>query len=579
MRLHEICTEKPANLRCSIIVTAKAFGMVSAMPNLTNISMILMRRRLPQISLATAMLLTAAVVLAADPVIWLISTWRDPAYDSYGALTFFAVVALLAWSASSPIDTPNRQSIHLPAALLVVSGLVRLAGQLLAVNTIGAIMLIIDVYALAVILRLDQRRRALSPIWLAISFAFTLPLERIVQRSIGYLLQQFSADGACVLLGTMFTDIRCEGVRLILDGRDVLVDLPCSGARTALLSLLAFSLAACLARPSLRNGLCGLVMAASAAYAANVLRISALAVGLAHPSRVGGIDVMAPPWHDAIGAIALAMAMVPIIIWLRCTRHAGQTKVCPVLGVPLQPIPTSIRNDGWWLETSGRSHASSPALALALGLAALLAATAIVSAPQRPIDVARREARLQMPGWLSGLEGEAVDLTPREAAYFTAYGGAAAKARYGAHTLMVIRTSSPLRHLHAPDECLRGLGFRVRYVGLQIAPAPTAVYLATSPSGSVYRVDVTYLGDDGQTTSNIATAVWHWLNGRARTWTAIQRISPLEIDQERHSQWSAAALNALSVPTNHATAKPSPGATRTTQLQSSSIRETTNANN
>jgi exosortase/archaeosortase family protein len=500
-------------------------------------------------SIAAGLLIAAGVVLAAEPVRWLVQTWADPAYDSNGSIIAALVAALLMRSAASPLTESRNNAPRCGIALIAVSASVRLAGQLLAINTIGALTLVLDVYAIGLLLRLNDRRWAISPAWLAIGFAFCLPLERIVQRSIGHVLQHASADGACTLLGTMFDKLECAGVRILVGGRDVLVDLPCSGARTALLTLLAFSLAATVVRPSLVHAAIGGAITLSAAYAANVARIAALSIGIARPELLGGIDVMAAPWHEAIGLVALAVALLPILAWARGqSRRVPQRRVCRVTGVPLDIIPDRIRRDGWWLGVSKTPNRYSPALAIG----SLVAALVIVSLPGRPLDVARREAPITLPGWISGHSAVPVALMEQEARYFTLNGGAAAKASYGPHSLMIVRTTSPLRHLHAPDECLRGLGFAVRYVGLVTTPVPTAVYSATAPDGSTYRIDVSFVSERRHAVANVAAAVWLWLNGEAQQWTAIQRISPAAFDLDRHNQWSAAALAALGLEINNA---------------------------
>ncbi|MBO0766863.1 MAG: exosortase T, partial [Hyphomicrobiaceae bacterium] len=205
--------------------------------------------RLPLKNPAGGLIATAALILALDPIRWLVSTWRDPAYDSNGFLVFLAAAGLLAWSSASPIIDPQRRRRGLGLRLIALSASVRLSGQLLAINTIGALCLVVDVYALGLLMGLGGRRRAVSPAWLAVIFAFSLPLERIVQRSVGYLLQQVSAAGACGALSTLYDSVVCEGVRIVLAGKDVLVDLPCSGARAILLTLLAFAAAAAVCRP------------------------------------------------------------------------------------------------------------------------------------------------------------------------------------------------------------------------------------------------------------------------------------------------------------------------------------------
>lgn len=494
--------------------------------------------RLEPALVAAVAFATAGLVLAFDPVVWLVRIWRDPANDQHGFVVAALTAGLAARSVVSPYADPASRHWMSAVGLLLTSAMVRLCGQVLAINVLGALTLVLDVYAMGLLLGLDRRAFAISPGWLAIVFAFALPLERIVQRSIGYLLQQLSADGACGVLQLWFGSVTCEGVRIVLDGKDVLVDLPCSGARTALLSLLAFAVIACLTRPRLLYVLAGLAIAMVAAYAANVLRITVLAIGIAHPESLGGVDVMAAPWHDAIGLAALSLVLLALLAWgRRVTRRAAA--VNSILSSP-RATNSQIR----WVTPNA---AITPHGRTVLGCAALAVSLFIVSQPRRPIDVADRNIALEAPAWISGEPAEPIALDPREAAYFTQHGGAAAKARYGAHNLLLVRTSSPLRHLHEPEECLRGLGFAVRYAGMIFEPLPTAVYAATSPDGARFRIDVSFVSNRGHVTTNVATAVWHWMRGEAAVWTAIQRITPATIPIARHDQWSAAALTALGV--------------------------------
>jgi exosortase/archaeosortase family protein len=499
---------------------------------------------------ASGLLILAAVVLGLEPLVWLVGTWTDPAYASNGAMIFFVAAGLAGWSLTSPLAAQADGRSRAGLVLLCCSAGLRLLGQVLAINSIGALCLVLDVLAGGLLLRLDQRRRPVSPVWLAVVFAFSLPLERIVQRTIGYPLQHVSADGACVALRSLFDNVQCMGVRLVVDGRDVLVDLPCSGARTLLLSLLTFAVLAALGRPGLMRTVAGFAVVLLAAFAANVVRISILSIGIAQPDLYGGIDVMAAPWHDAIGLAALLLSLLPVIFVLRCglLPNDGGQYLDDCRAHPGNP--DCIRQDGWRLagqklaDCAGPS-ASRPSLLFAGVLA--VAAVIIVVQPQRPLDVARREAALVLPAWISGQAAHDIPLLEREKAYFTRFGGASAKASYGPHGLLVVRTTSPLRHLHAPDECLRGLGFSVRYLGLAQSLVPTAVYVAEAADGATYRVDVTFVSDRGDAVAHVASAVWLWLNGRAKAWRAIQRISPIGIDQDRHNQWSSAALTALGV--------------------------------
>lgn len=113
--------------------------------------------------------------------------------------------------------------------LLLGTALICAIGQIFAVNVLGVVALAIDVYAIGLLVNLGNRKNALSAGWLVVLFAFSLPIERILQRLIGFGLQHLSADGACWVLQGIFANVQCNGIRLLLAGRDVLVDFALLG--------------------------------------------------------------------------------------------------------------------------------------------------------------------------------------------------------------------------------------------------------------------------------------------------------------------------------------------------------------
>ena len=131
----------------------------------------------------------AAGVLAYEPVRWLIQTWQDPAYDSKGFLIFVVCAGLFVWSVTSPRNVTRPDSTRRALILLAATALIRLTGQVFAVNIIGALALVIDVYALATLAGVQHRERPISPGWLAVCFLFALPLERVIQHTVGFGLQ------------------------------------------------------------------------------------------------------------------------------------------------------------------------------------------------------------------------------------------------------------------------------------------------------------------------------------------------------------------------------------------------------
>ena len=469
----------------------------------------------------------AAVVLAVDPVLWLVRTWSDPSYNSSGLIVFCVCVGLFLWSVTSN-RAVHKVNLRLPFFLLSISALTRMVGQVLAVNVIGAITLVLDVYALGHLAAVGNRQRPISPGWLAICFAFTLPLERIIQRTIGYGLQSVSADGACLLLDGIFDNVRCNGVRILIDNQDVLVDLPCSGARALLLVLLFYAACMTVCRPGTVKGILGLGLTIMSGVLVNVIRIVVIATGLVYPKLFMNIDVMEAPWHDLLGLVFLAIGCLPVIYWASMVY----------------------RRKYFQYKSIERRDNHKPLLQLnpiwKAGVFLVLAVT-IISLPGKPIDVARQNITVDLPSWINGNKATHVPLLSQEKAYFTQYGGAAAKAIYGDHGLLIVKTSAPLRHLHSPEECLRGLGFNVQYKGVSHATLPTALYKAIAPDGATYRVAVSFVSSEGHITSNVSEAVWRWMQQSGGMWYALQRISPWNLEDTENNNWDNAIMAAMDI--------------------------------
>jgi hypothetical protein len=235
---------------------------------------------------------------------------------------------------------------------------------------------------------------------------------------------------------------------------------------------------------------------------------------------------MEQPWHDLIGLGALMIPCLALFVWSVCCK----------------PKTADSRNAQILLSAPKARHRGP---GLLTGAAALAAALVIVNLPRTPVDVSAMPDEVQLPLVLGGQAQKPVPLSDREAAYFTRYGGSAAKAEYGNMGLLVTRTASPLRHLHAPEDCLRGLGFEVAYLGAIFEPLPTAVYRVIAPDGARYRIEVSFVPDRGEATYNVATAVWRWLNGEARSWTAVQRITPEASDPAIQAQFTRAVVAAM----------------------------------
>ena len=514
------------------------------------------RRNGLQRSCAAALFVAAFVLLAYEPTRWLIQTWYAPGYDSPGVLVFGLVCGIFLWSATSQVRTDGgraTQSVSSwPLALLVLSFVVRLLSQLLAINILGALMLALDVYAVGLLLRLNERARPASALWLAGLFCFALPLEPLLQRSVGFFLQQVSALGACSLLSVLHERAGCEGVRLFIDSVDVLVDLPCSGARLLILVLLGFFLLATLRRFSVRDAVVGLLLCLAIAWLGNTLRIVLLAWGIRYADSIN-VNVMLEPWHSIIGLGVGGVALLVLLGW-GCNR------------APHDSLARS--NSRPPLGSSAPASAFSSAFTVPLwgAAAALVGALAIVSLRAQPVDVSRDVPAINLPLTLAGLRRTPLPLNPAEARYFAAYGGQAARAGYGEHSLLLVRTASPLRHLHAPDVCYSGAGYEVDYLGVDFRGTPSALYRVRSRSGEEFRVQARFVSSAGTTAHSISEVVWRWFSQPSLSWTMVQTVSPwpdsmalpsIQPWQTKHSGHAAAFARAVEQALNFAnTSKP-----------------------
>ncbi|WP_428669483.1 exosortase T [Roseibium sp.] len=487
-----------------------------------------MKRQAP-FSLSAAGFALASLILAYEPLCWLIGSWIDPSYASTGAVYLFAIAALLVWSLTSSAERSSCHSSTLAVLLLATSALMRLAAQVLAVNVIGGVALALDVFALATLLRTGERKRPVSPFWLSVLFLFTLPVERIVQRLLGYPLQEVSAKLSCAGLGLVFPDLSCSGIRIELSGRDVLVDLPCSGTSGLMLALAFTVILSAVYRPRFSTATLWIFLTLVFGILGNALRIGLIAIGLAHPDYAFGADVMAEPVHSLIGYLTLFFSLLPVLVFYRPNSARKRLEVRYL----------SFRQ----VSRRDRNMAALVFVSLAL---------IIVTLPRQALDVSSAAEPAPLPLSLAGEAGVKEELLPIEERYFRQFGGHARKRRYGPMALTLVQTTSPLRHLHAPDDCLRGLGYDVDFLGTRFTPVPTALYRARAKTGEAWQVAVTFVSDRGDVTHNIAEAIWLWLRMPGTSWTSIQRITPWSLAEHDRTAFEAATLAALDLSPNPA---------------------------
>ena len=246
------------------------------------------------------MLLLAGLALALWPH-WLYMALRtvDGSDEPWGILALLTALALLARDRAE-LAVPTRSALVASAVLAVMAAIATLTLPDLAAAALAML-------ALGLFLAHALPRRPATPLIALLLLA--LPIIASLQFYLGYPLRAFTAHASTVLLALAGIDASADGAAILHQGTTVLVDAPCAGigmlwvgSYTA--ALLSYLNRATATRTALNAGTAALLV-----LAANVARNTALffpEAGLVHW----------PAWsHEAIGLGALALAIVPIVLF------------------------------------------------------------------------------------------------------------------------------------------------------------------------------------------------------------------------------------------------------------------------
>jgi hypothetical protein len=298
---------------------------------------------------------------------------------------------------------------------------------------------------------------------------------------------------------------------------------------------------------AVKQAVTGLAIALTGAVLANVCRIVVLCVLVVFENPLG-IDVLQDPAHGMIGLLALlGFVILPLAVWAKGNLMAS----VEMASFPTYSLTTSSLSYSQFLFQRRLQRIKAliktnieaalfrlipsqiPAYS---GVLACLVALLIVNLPHQPMDVSAEKAWQTLPSRLAGFSGKTVPLNPVESHYFQKFGGNALKVRYGQTAVMLVQTTSPLRHLHDPGDCLRGMGYDVRFIGRQQEPYPSNRFMATAPSGQRYWVDVVFKSNSGQIVTSVSEAILLWIQQPQIHWMAIQRIRPVQTQPDKIGQ-------------------------------------------
>lgn len=424
------------------------------------------------------LLLPGALALMVGPAAWLADSW---AHNPSGALVALAWGGLILASVFSGPAPGDRRGA---AAALSLGILVRIAARWAQIDSLGALVLVLDAYALARLLGVGRRPLALSPGWMAALFAFSLPVEAILGRLVGWPMRLAAAEATAALVGATR-----QGTRIIGDVVQLDVDLPCSGVQG--LSLLCVAAIGLLA--ARRGPPTALLLAVAGAFVANVVRLLLLMIGLGQ-----GWPLLAEPHHSAVGIVGLMLGALPLLLAAR--RWPSRTPAPPPTGArPMRPV-------------------------VAGGLSGLAVVAAL--APLPTLGAAQPPA-VGLPASMGMWVGEPLPVEAGEARFFDRAGGEIEKRRYAApgeaeRTVLLIRTAAPLR-MHDPTLCLTGDGWTLERIGVR---GETALWRGVAPDGAAYLVTVDFRSTSGDAAGSVSEMLWRWSRRPDQGWIVVEQIVP-----------------------------------------------------
>ncbi|MET3494020.1 exosortase Q [Variovorax boronicumulans] len=255
---------------------------------------------------------------------WMVQRMRDGSDDPLGMVALVALAAL-AWQCRRELRaSPRLGWLALAGAGTVLATLLRSGlGGLPALPPLAAGLVAVLALACGLLAFLPRRVAALPVAGLAV---LALPLLSSLQFYAGYPLRVVTAEASRWLLVPGF-DVAREGASLMVDGRLVIVDAPCSGVQMVWLGYFTACAVALWTRRSDAAFVRRLPMVGLLVLAGNIVRNSVLV------AFEGAGQALAPWAHNALGLVVLAAVCGCIARLMVPARMAAEPAEHPVQGL------------------------------------------------------------------------------------------------------------------------------------------------------------------------------------------------------------------------------------------------------
>ncbi len=436
---------------------------------------------------------------------WMAERMSDGSDDPLGLLAI-AALGWLSWTVRREL----RAAPRLDWLLLASAGTVAasLSGVASALPPLATGLIAVLAWACGLLAFLPQRTAAAPVIGLAV---LALPLLSSLQFYAGYPLRIVTAEISRWLLSPGFETMR-EGSTLVIDGRQVIVDAPCSGVQMVWLGYFTACAVALWARRGGRSFLVRLPVVGLTVLLGNVLRNSLL---LALEATERPLSAWA---HDVWGLSVLALVCGIIAR----TMAAGGMREPTRCGTPFGRFLLQNRF------VDRIAHKALFAAAMTSSLLIGIADAAIGNQVQVESPLSARTAGLKdWPATWDGNPLRPMALSAVEHRFAQKFPGSIARVTDGESLFVLRRADVPTRMLHPAVDCYRALGYRIDHARLErdAQERMWRCFSASRKQGQTLRVCERIVDAEGMAFTD--TSAWYWAAAAGRSkgpWLATTRV-------------------------------------------------------
>lgn len=443
-------------------------------------------------------------VVALMPVwIWCAARLRDGSDDPLGIVALVALAILIVRDRAR-FTQRARVGWIVTAALLVA--LVVVSGTALP----ALLRAVLSVFAVCAVLM--AVRAPVQPMLALTGLALlALPLLSSLQFFIGFPLRVVTAEVSRWLLAAFGNDVVRDGTALVIAGRLVMVDAPCSGIQMGWVAYFTACVAAAWMHIPDGKFLRRIPAVGAAVLIGNILRNTLLVV------KEAGL-VQWPNWtHDAIGVAAFTLVAV-FVLWQM--RSAARAVRAPMFVWKLRALPNM------------KTTTAPGAVARVFALATMAGVTLWPWLQPEPVVAMTPSPAIEWPRELDGRALRPLAFSAVEQRFADRFPGSVGRFTDGERAIVLRHVLAPTRMLHPATDCYRGAGYRLLSQSLeQEANAPASRLVrcfVAEKGGERLRVCENIVDARGQTFTD--TSAWYWAAIMGRSpgpWRAVTMAAPL----------------------------------------------------